>query len=517
MRRLGTQTARVLGEESDASVPVVGTEFYDIAEEIPAGPGLLILMPSSVSIAPDELRAIAMLAGEQGHAGLCLKCPEERIAELNAIARDAQMPIVRVASELNWRLFEAAITQTLGEHHRLDDLQRDPGLDPLFALCNELAEFFGGSVAIEDLGRRIVAYSSVEGQLIDSLRTRGILSRQVPSSPFNDDQYRTVLRSYVPIKYPRLDDEEPRVAVAVRAGALPLGTIWAIDASGEAPITDEQERRIVRAAELASGVLLESLRSQRATQRPREACFRRLLAGSGLTGAELAELGISDERGVALLVFDRADSESSSAVLAQLRDTVVRHLELTQPNMVAVVHHGRVHALLPAVSLSEAVVLVEPLLALIDRLVGGGTRVAVADGIHRPSAVVGRRELAERMLFVAPDARILTIDAVRPALVRERAVTALAEDTELHDPAVSALLAAKGGAALALTLLEWLRCQGNVAKTAQHLLVHENTVRQRLARAETEFGLRLSASDELLAVWLQLLASAPVAAGGSGC
>ncbi|MFG2826233.1 hypothetical protein ACGFWI_01925 [Streptomyces sp. NPDC048434] len=65
--------------------------------------------------------------------------------------------------------------------------------EELFALANAVAAVIGGSVAIEDLDHRVLAYSSVPGQRIDELRRRGILDRRVPDEPEQRRQYREVL------------------------------------------------------------------------------------------------------------------------------------------------------------------------------------------------------------------------------------------------------------------------------------------------------------------------------------
>jgi DNA-directed RNA polymerase specialized sigma24 family protein len=507
--QLGPSTITVIGVPG-ASVPVTGTEFLDIADEIPDAAGTLLLAPSTSSLSTARLAAIAAGGVDAGAAGLALKCSTDRVAAIAAIAESTGLTMLRVADRISWRLLDAQLTHLLGESDATLSTPQDRGAEPLFAVANELAEHFGGSVAIEDLSRNILAYSSVPGQLIDELRTHGILARRVPASPYNDDQYRTVLRSDRPIKYPRLGDEEPRVAFAIRAGALPLGTIWAIDASGDGPVTDEQVERMRRASALAGAHLLDDLRTHATNQRPREDRLRTLLTGIDLTGTEFAELGIPEERGAALLAF-HVPSAGPTAI-AQLRSTVIRHLVLHRPDTVAVAHRGRVYALFAVGGVDEAVRAAEPLLPLLDRLVGEGTRVAVADPVHRSGEVAGARELADRLLDAAaidPDpavGRIVTTSTVRPRLVIARVSELFAAADELRDPALDGLSARPTTRLIADTLLVWLECFGNIAQTAERLGVHQNTVRHRLQRASAEHGVRLGRADERLAAWLQLRA-----------
>ena len=522
LAELGPQTATRLGRVTGGSVRA--TEFHETLEELPEEPGTLLLAPSLARAPGDALARLAERAAQLGYAAIAVKCREEDAGPLAALAEASGIALVRVGDRVSWRLFDALLAQLLGEHRHSEDTHRDRGSEPLFALANELAEFFGGSVAIEDLGRRIIAYSSVPGQVIDRLRTQGILTRRVPDSPFNDDQYRTVLRSDAPIKYPRLDDEEPRVAFAIHAGTLPLGSIWAIDASGAGPLTPEQDQRIRAAAALAASVMLDDLRVRRATQQPREDRLRTLLDGHDVVGSEFAELGLSEERGAALLAF-APGPEGGSPLPAQLRSTVHRHLALHRPETVTAARGGRVYALIeqgPARSVAE---LVEPLLPVVDRLVGPGVRVALPGVAHRPGDVAPLRSLAGRLLGAAAPAgapRLLTVEALRPALLFDRAAELLAGEPVLRSPGLARMT--EEDPAVARTLAAWCGCFGNVARAARELGVHENTVRHRLRRAEEQYGIALLDPDTLLATWLQLRSiepdraarRPPAAASGAG-
>jgi DNA-binding PucR family transcriptional regulator len=183
---------------------------------------------------------------------------------------------------------------------------------------------------------------------------------------------------------------------------------------------------------------------------------------------------------------------------------------------VAVAHRGQVYTLFAASDVEEAIAVARPLLPLIDRLVGEGTRVAVTGPAHRSGDVAGARELADRLLAAAARGaharermpRIVTADGLRPSLVVERAAELFAGSDELRDPALEALNAGEGTRPIAETLLTWLESFGNVAQTAERLEVHENTVRHRLRRASEAHGIRVETPDERLAAWLQLRSAA---------
>ena len=509
IRGIGPDAVSVLGP-LDSARPVSGAELYDALDESLPEPGLLLLLPSATGLAPADVERLARSAAEGRAAGLALKCKEEDAEAVAQVARSTGLPILRVEERVSWRLFDALLSRLLGEHRYSDNAQGDRGPEPLFALANELAEFFGGSAAIEDLERRIVAYSSVPGQVIDSLRTQGILTRRVPESPFNEDQYRSVLRADHPIGYPQLDDEEPRAAIAVRAGAMPLGTIWVINPTGDPEtLSHEQETKLHAAAAVAAAHMLDDLRARNATQLPREDRLRTLLDGTEVTGTELAELGLSEERGAALVIF-APPGEPHPMTLAQLRSIVQRHFALHRPEAVTVVRGDLVYALVTCDPQYGEEPLVAPFLPLVDRLIGEGTRVALPGVTHRSSEIAQLRQLGRRLIEAAArhsDAvpeRVLTVPLLRAILTFEQVAEVYAVESELRIPELDRLFAEQP--AFAATLRAWCAALGNVARTARALDVHENTVRHRLHQIDERYELRLGSDDDLLAVWLQLRA-----------
>lgn len=514
LAELGPHIARLIG--TAAASPVVrGIEYYDALDALSPVPGLILLAPSIAGVEGAGFDRLAVHASELGYAALAVKCRDTDAARLAAIASASAVPLIRVGEQVSWRHFEALLSRVIGDQASPEGIPVDRGAEPLFALANQLASRFGGSVAIEDLERRVVAYSSVPGQLIDRLRTQGILARRVPDYPFNDDEYRLVLRADAALKFPRIGDEEPRVACAIRAGALPLGSIWAIDATGDVPLTAEQDQLIRGAAAVAAGHMLNALRVHKSSQQPREDRLHTLLDGAEVAGAELAELGISEERGGALCAFDLGPAAQPSS-LAQLRSIVQRQLALHRPEVVTAERSGRIYALIDHEVTRSISELLEPLLAITDRLVGDGVRVAVPGIAHRSFDVATLRDLADRLLdtaaagpkplaagnFSAPAGRILTVPLLRPLLVFERTTAMFAEAEELRSPAVERL--AREDPQVAAALTAWLSCFGNIARTARMLDVHENTVRYRIRRAQEHYGIELTDTDTMLTTWLEL-------------
>lgn len=501
---LGPTLVSVLGA-ADRTRQVTGAEFSDPTMDPDHMRDTVILAPAAAEA--DGILGLAETAARANAAALAVKCADEEVDALTRRAEHTRLTILRVASHASWRLFDAALAQTFTSDRNKSAPPHARGPEPLFALANELAGEFGGSCAIEDLGRRIVAYSAVPGQLIDPLRAQGILTRKVPDSPQNDEDYREVLRSDRPLVYARQGDDEARIAIRILVGTLPLGTIWVLSPDADPQLTPAQERSLRSAAAVAAGHLLDDVRMRADVQRPREQRLRTMLDGTDVSGSEFAELGIPEPGGAALAVFDPG-AGNDRVSLTQLRSTVQRHLALHHPECVVLERGGRVHALIshhPAVPVSE---LITPLLPLLDRLVSPGTRVALPGVAERPAAIAPLRLLAEQLLRTARGGtytdRILTLERFRTALTLDRIGEVLHTAPELVNPELDTLRQAEP--ALATTVLAWCAALGNVARTARALGVHENTVRHRMRQVEERYGVPLSSDDDILGAWLQLRA-----------
>ncbi len=492
-------------ELTDPAVPVHGFEFVDSFDGLREPEGLLLLVPAATQPGVAQLDGLAGQAARLGCAALVLSHALDHGVATEEISRRHAVSILRLAPGVAWRTFEAMLATALGERVRVEDARSGRSAEPLFGLADQLAARFGGSVAIEDLGRRIIAYSSLPGQLIDSFRSEGILARRVPESPVNDVQYRAVMQADGPLKFPAANDEHARAAIAIRAGSYPLGSIWVIDAGGNGSIPAESSRALVHAARVASAHLLDDIRVREAGQYPREELFRSMLDGRVVAGTELMELGFREPQHPTLLVF-HPRSDVNTARLAQLRSALRRQLSAHHPELVVVVHQRRVCALLDLDG--EAVQTAESLLPALDRLVGAGTVVAIPGTLERPEQLADLRDNAEEFFRVAEqDAaphRVLTSERLRSALLISRVSAQLVQQPELFDSRVVRLW--EHERQTATTMLIYFECFSNVPRTAQRLRVHENTVRNRLRRVTESFGLDVSGTDPPLAIWLQLQA-----------
>ncbi|MEB8337863.1 PucR family transcriptional regulator, partial [Streptomyces endophyticus] len=178
-----------------------------------------------------------------------------------------------------WHQVFQLLSSVVGAHGaRTAPLGEDALPGDLFALANAVAAAVGGAIAVEDLGRQILAYSTVPGQVVDETRRQGILGRQVPGSPENDEDYRLLYASEGPLKLPGvMADELPRLATPVRAGGELLGSIWAVDTGSLAADAADALRQ---GASAAAMLLLRARAADELARHLSSDLLRRLLDGS---------------------------------------------------------------------------------------------------------------------------------------------------------------------------------------------------------------------------------------------
>ena len=299
-----------------SSRPILAVEFHDALADESIGEGVLVLVPSWRAFERSELRELLAKAAARRAAGVAVRggAPAEIVAALG-VDGAAPVPVLRVDDGVTWREFGAVVERAIGEHA--------PGIaaavlqpDYLYAVADSIAEVFGGSVAVENHSRTLLAYSTVPGQLIDEFRAEGIRTRQVPEAVMNYEQYREMLRANGPVRFPRFGDELPRAAIAIRAGGLQLGSIWAIDPDGddhEAPLDEPHREVLERGARSAAAHLLASWRASDADTRRRESALRRLLAGEAVAEA-LGALALSPNAELRLAALRFADGPAARAI-----------------------------------------------------------------------------------------------------------------------------------------------------------------------------------------------------------
>ncbi|POX39497.1 hypothetical protein C3486_17745, partial [Streptomyces sp. Ru73] len=278
---------RVLAAPDGLDVPVRGTVIHDPGDPLPPSPAAVLLLVGTDVTDPRACAVLRQAAG-RGFTAAVVKERGQDPARLAETAEACGIAVLAAGDAVPWRQVDAELSCALAAYGIGGAAGAAPaGGAELFALADTLAAVAGGSVAIEDLDQNVVAYSKVPGQRIDALRERGILQRRVPDLPEQRGQYREVLAAPGVVRFPAYRDELARAAVAVRAGALPLGTLWAIEPADG--LSDEAVAALRDTARLAAPHLLRALYSPETERRLRRDTFRAVLHGAGPPADEAAE------------------------------------------------------------------------------------------------------------------------------------------------------------------------------------------------------------------------------------
>ena len=394
--------------------------------------------------------------------------------------------------------------------------QRDlPGaglpVGDLFGLANAIAAATGGATAIEDVHQRVLAYSTVAGQPMDDDRREGILGRQVPDLPENDEQYREVYRTSGVVRFGAAPPALPRVAIAVRAGAEPLGSIWLVDPRGD--LGPDIDAPLVAAAELAALHLLRARSAEDLARHERGELVRDLLTGRLDAPTALTRLGVDRTGPFVVLAFRPRHGPVPTVPSSRLLDLVTLHLDARIGPAAASAVAGTVYALASGHRLPDA----GRLTALVRGLVAtaaSSLRADVAAGIGRvvddAQLIVesrGDADMVIELLGVDPTlGNVGAADELAGRLSLARLATTLEGDVRLQSAAARAMLEhdEQHATSYARLVLTWLDSLQDVAVCAERLSVHPNTVRYRLRRAQVLFGMGAQNADEMLLLWLTL-------------
>lgn len=394
----------------------------------------------------------------------------------------------------------------------------DPGdgtVEELFALADAVAAVVGGSVAIEDLDARVLAYSTLSGQRIDELRRQGILGRRVPEQPDpqtvqQQRQYREVLAAPGVVSLPGLADGElPRAAVAIRAGDLPLGTIWAI--VDRAPLDEAGERALLDGARTAALHMLRRRSAAALELHARDQALRAGLDGT-VPGPETAyRLGLPTGGRLVLLGFAPVASFAEvGTLLARMGADLGRHWAAVHPSAAVATGPRAVYTVLSGTDPESARRLAAQALAAATRPRSVPLRAAVSRPTPDPAELPGLRAEVDDVL------RVTTAESSAPAVAAVTDVHAhlllahvadeLDRKPQLRHPGVEAMLAhdRDQNTRYAASVVAWLDAVGNVGEAARRLTVHQNTLKYRLRRTRELFGLDMSDPDDRLSCWLQL-------------
>ncbi|MGW0516058.1 PucR family transcriptional regulator [Crossiella sp. NPDC003009] len=380
--------------------------------------------------------------------------------------------------------------------------------EELYALADAMAAVIGGSVSIEDLDNRVLAYSALPEQRIDELRRRGILDRRVPDQPEQVGQYRQVLAAEGVVRLPVLGpDELPRVAVAIRSGERPLGTIWAIE--GESPLGETGESALLDGARLAATHLLRHRGAAELDRQVRENALRSALVGDDTAGEARVRLGLPDPPQLTLLGLAPARRESPLEV--PLSAAAARHWAAVSAEAATATINRTVYVLLFTDPPATARRLAEQAVAALECTLDAPVRCALSRTTGEAAELPALRTEVDDILRVTTadpaGPPVAALGEVHASVLLTHLADELARHPGLRHPGIEAMVEhdRTRRTQYADSVTAWLDAAGNVGEAARRLSVHPNTLKYRLRRVHDLFGVDLLGHpDDRLSCWLQL-------------
>jgi DNA-binding PucR family transcriptional regulator len=504
---VGSPILRVLAAPRGLNQRVRGTVLHDQLDALPDEPDAVLLMSGLRADDPEALALIEQ-AADFAYSAVVVKRRGFEVSALVAAASARGIAVLVAADEIPWQHLDALILSVIGSQGVEAASSANAGGE-LFALANAIASVIGGSVAIEDIDRRVLAYSSLPDQRIDAIRQRGILDRRVPDMDRNLGQYRTVLASEGVVRFPEATDEFARSAIAIRAGSRPLGTIWAIEELGA--MAAGGERVLLDAARLAALHMLRNRNPSAMELEVREGALRAAIDGS-LAPSEVAfRLALPGGSTLALIGFAAApDSDGVTPLITHVGSAITRYVAAFRPDAAIATTSRAVYVLLPGSEQEDARRLADGALRAIRQVFDDRVRSALAQSSPDPADLPAMRREVDDILRVltlhADSPLIATLSDVHARVVLLHISDELMREPRLRHPGVDAMVTydRERKTEYARSVTTWMDALGDIAIASDELSIHPNTLRYRLRRAGELFGLSLQSPDDRLSIWLQL-------------
>ncbi len=513
---LGPGIAQVIVAPAGLDVPMGEPVIHDPVEPAELDADAIVL---AVGTRPDatEARELIARAGKSG-AGMVVVKMHGRRCEWVAEAEQAGVALVSIADEMSWSSLHSLLALAVPSWRRAAAL---PGiasvpLGDLFALANAIAAMVGGAVTIEDPRARVLAYSNLEGQVIDEPRQQTILGRQVPDTPGVRALYKELWASDGVIRADHIEglDILPRLAVPVRVGGETIGSIWAIE--GSTRLGPDAEAALGEAARVAALHMIHVRASRDIDRRVRGDLLRSLLEGRDEGASAAGRLGLDPSSQVAVMAFEFADppdAQEDELRRERLVDLVAMYSEAFRLGAACVALGRRVYAVLPMardVPETRMRKLANEILKHAEMTSSARLRAAISLPAQGAAEIPRARLEVDRILRVlsisAPKRGAATIEDVQSKAIILELADLATQNTELVNGPVRelALHDREKGTHYLQTLRAYLEAFGDVPTAAGRLGVHTNTFRYRLRRAIELFELDLDDHDERLVLDLQL-------------
>jgi DNA-binding PucR family transcriptional regulator len=530
---LGATLLEVLAGDPDRTSGIGGIAIHDPLDE-PVLPQHALVLGVGLRD-PAEIAALLRVLGRREAIGLVVRAPVPLDDELDAAARESGVVLLALTRGASWAQLAAMLRALLAEGDVGDPGPQTLGGMPsgdLFALANAVAALLDAPVTIEDRSSRVLAFSGRQEEA-DRSRVETILGRQVPERYTNlltergvfRDLYRSEQPIYVePPAGEPADFSVPRAAVAVRAGDVVLGSIWA---AVHEPLSPERSQALRDAARLVALHMLRIRAGADVERRLRADLVSTALEGGVGSREALSRLGLAEQPVVvlALAVLEPPGQRSiqADASLAterqRLGDGLAMHLSAVHPRCAAALVGDVAYGLIPVARDAEGEHRAARIAAdFLDR-VGDRVPAVIGIGTVAPDAagLADARASADRALRVLRDgfwrysrrvARLADVH-VEALLLELRDLVTARGDRPTGAAARLVAYDAQHNTNLLETLRAWLDAFGDVIAASAAMYVHPNTFRYRLRRLAEVGGIDLSDPDARFSAMLQLRVFTP--------
>ena len=462
----------------------------------------LILDPDStdphagdaIVLAPGRPSAELMdWAAETGAAALVVRTGAIDASAWGEAARRTGVAVLESSPDVAWGRLYTLVDAIKTMSGPVSDSDSRHSTD-LFRLANDIALRTGGAVTIEDLAMRVLAYSTIPGQEVDGLRRDGILGRRVPEHPSNAEEYATVLRSMTAVRSLPTEEDLPRLAIAVRDRGEALGTIWVLE--GSTPLSTDAAEVLAEAAQRAAAQLARFNLVADADRRQRTERLGWLIRGSGATASIAGHFGLEPSSATTVIVIDRIAEHRASrsgvsmhTAAAYVGDLLRTGLSAYRIPAAAGAFDGRAMAV-AGTSADTAVLqsIIATVIARANESIGSGWRAGVSatlPGLTGIPSAAAQAAQAWRVVAHIPGHREIGLhERLGPGLLLMEIHSSLGQSELVSGEPLRTLLAhdAANGTDYVKSLSRWIGANHDVARAAELLMLHPNTLRHRLRR-----------------------------------
>jgi hypothetical protein len=504
------QTLAVLTAPTGLDTPVRSITLTDVGPGAGATAGSLHL----ASVTHESSAEISHLMNSCVHAeatGLILRRSTCTPEVVEMVRRESSLAVLHANDSVSWSTLFSRLTAAFAGLSQVAEISTlEVPLGDLFALANAIASRIGGATAIEDVQRHILAYSTLRGQDVDEIRQEGILGRQVPSFPGDDEMYRQMWHATKAIRVVT-EYQLPRICIAVRVGAEPLGSIWVIE--GEHTFDDDAFATLNQAATVAAVHLMRYRHGSGLIQLGRATLLLAQLSGEAHPSTlRQIDMDPRDQFGViayrvpdnppemvvdritALIQFSGRDPSMTIASAALTSDTIAALVSDHQPiatTRLQTMAHTAVNRVQAATGIS--------IVAVVSTVSNGAVGIPAA-------AKQVRQALRTIDTEVRAAPSVVACDSIAATLYLLSVSESSADIASPYRETISHIQGfdSQHGTSYLQTLQALFTYTGDISAIAAKLNVHRNTLRYRIRRIDEIFHIDLNDPDTRLALWLAL-------------